>query len=70
MTLLVQPVIAVLMILLTWEFGQVSTDSIGIWQTLIIAGISLWVMTKTKLHPAILILIAFAYGALVLSHTM
>ena len=70
MTLLVQPVLAVLMILLTWEFGQVSSGSIGIWQTLIIAGISLWVMTKTKLHPAILILIAFAYGALVLSHTM
>lgn len=70
MTLLVQPVIAVLMILLTWEFGQVSTNSIGIWQTLIIAGISLWVMTRTKLHPAILIVIAFAYGALVLSHTM
>lgn len=70
MTLLVQPVIAVLMILLTWEMGIVSIDTINVWQTLIIAAIALFILTKTKIHPAFVILIAFAYGALVLSHTI
>ncbi|MCM3784619.1 chromate transporter [Neobacillus mesonae] len=70
MTLLVQPVIAVLMILLTWEMGVVSAEVINIFQTLTIAVIALWVLTKTKIHPALVILAAFAYGALVLSHTI
>lgn len=70
MTLLVQPVIAVLMILLTWEMGIVSAEAINMWQTLMIAAISLFILTKTKIHPAFVILLAFVYGAVVLSHTI
>lgn len=70
MTLLVQPVIAVMMLLLTWEMGKVSIGSIGIWQSLGIAVVSLWALTKGRVHPALVILAAFLYGGLVLSHSM
>ncbi|AJY76546.1 chromate transporter [Paenibacillus beijingensis] len=69
-TLLVQPVIAVMMLLLTWQMSDVSVVSIGIWQSLAIAAVALWAMTKGKIHPAIVIVAAFAYGGLVLSHTI
>lgn len=69
-TLLVQPVIAVMMLLLTWQMGDVSVVSIGIWQSLGIAAVALWAMTKGNIHPAIVIVAAFAYGGLVLSHTI
>jgi chromate transporter len=68
MTLLVQPVIAVLMLVLTWKMGQTSIASIGIWQSLIIAAIALWAMEKRKIHPAFVILCAFIYGGLVLPY--
>jgi chromate transporter len=68
MTLLVQPVIAVLMLLLTWQMGKTSIDSIGIWQSVIIAAIALWAMEIRKIHPAFVILCAFIYGGLVIPH--
>jgi chromate transporter len=68
MTLLVQPVIAVMMAGLTWEMGKVSVESIGIWQSSGIAAVSLWAMTKGRIHPALVIVAAFVYGSLVLSH--
>ncbi|RED63145.1 chromate transporter [Cohnella lupini] len=68
MTLLVQPVIAILMLLLTWKMGQTSIDSLGIWQALIIAAVALWAMEKKKIHPAFVILCAFIYGGLVVPH--
>lgn len=68
MTLLVQPVIAVLMLLLTWKMGQESTESLGLWQSLIIAAVALWAMEKRKIHPSLVILVAFAYGGLVVPH--
>ncbi|KAB7706524.1 chromate transporter [Bacillus aerolatus] len=66
MTLLVQPVIAILMIQLTWDFSHVSFDSIGYWQSLLIAGIALLAITKWKVHPALVIVAAFIYGGVVL----
>lgn len=68
MTLLVQPVIAIMMVILTWEMGRDSVVSLGLIQTVVIGLISLVAMTKFKVHPAILILIAFAYGGLVVPH--
>ncbi|WP_018130878.1 chromate transporter [Effusibacillus pohliae] len=68
MTLLVQPVIAVLMAVLTWQMGEVSIRSIGLWHSLGIAAVSLWAMTKGRIHPALVIVAAFVYGGLVLSH--
>ncbi|MFM1655625.1 chromate transporter [Brevibacillus sp. B_LB10_24] len=68
MTLLVQPVIAVMMAVLTWEMGEVSVQSIGIWQSLGIALVALWALTKGRIHPVLVIVAAFVYGGLVLSH--
>ncbi|QMV41438.1 chromate transporter [Cohnella cholangitidis] len=68
MTLLVQPVIAVLMLVLTWQMGRTSIESLGIWQAIIIAAIALWAMEKRKIHPAFVILCAFIYGGLVVPH--
>jgi chromate transporter len=70
MTLLVQPVIAVMMVGLTWEMSSVSLKSIGIWQSLGIAAVSLWALTKGRIHPALVIVTAFAYGGLILSGIM
>ncbi|MEB3103159.1 chromate transporter [Ferviditalea candida] len=70
MTILIQPVIAVLMIMLTWQIGVDSVQSIGVWQFAVIAAVSLLLMTKWKWHPAWIIVIAFVYGGLVLSNTV
>jgi chromate transporter len=70
MTLLVQPVIAVMMAVLAWQMGNESLRAIGIWQTLGIAAVAFWAMAVKKLHPALVIVAAFAYGGLVLSHTV
>ncbi|MFB5266703.1 chromate transporter [Paenibacillus enshidis] len=68
MTLLVQPVIAVMMAVLTWQMGATSFASIGIWQSLGIAAVAFWAMNLRKIHPALVIVAAFVYGGLVLSH--
>ena len=68
MTLLVQPVIAVMMAVLTWQLTEVSLESIEIWQSLGISAVAFWAITKLKMHPALVILAAFVYGGLVLSH--
>ncbi|MEK5253144.1 chromate transporter [Paenibacillus sp. FSL F4-0125] len=70
MTLLVQPVIAVMMAVLTWTMAKGPADSIGIWQTLLIAVIAFFAIKRLKLHPALVILAAFAYGGLVLRYTI
>lgn len=68
MTLLVQPVIGVMMILLTWQFSFVSFESIGYIQSILIGVIALLAMTKWKVHPALVIVLAFIYGGVVLPH--
>ncbi|WP_372632809.1 chromate transporter [Cohnella sp.] len=68
MTLLVQPVIAVMMMLLTWQMGRTSIEALGWWQAIPIAAIALWAMEKRKIHPALVILCAFVYGGLVVPH--
>ncbi|MFX3636448.1 MAG: chromate transporter [Candidatus Pristimantibacillus sp.] len=70
MTLLVQPVIAIMMLLLTWQMADTAVVSAGIWQFLGIAVIAYWAMERRKIHPALVICVAFVYGGLVLSHTM
>lgn len=69
MTLLVQPVIAVMMIVLVWQLADESLRSIGIWQALGIAAVAWWTMAVKKRHPAFVIVAAFAYGGLVLSRS-
>ncbi|GGG73807.1 putative transporter YwrA [Paenibacillus radicis (ex Gao et al. 2016)] len=70
LTLLVQPVVAIMMVLLTWQMANTSVQSSGLWQTIGIAAVAYWAMERRKIHPAIVICAAFVYGGLVLSHTM
>ena len=70
MTLLVQPVIAIMMVLLTWQLASSSVVSIGIWQSLAIAAVAYWLMQRRKMHPALVICIAFAYGGTVLAASL
>jgi chromate transporter len=67
MTLLVQPVIAIMMVILTWNNSKESITTIGSLQFFGIALISLYLMTKKKIHPALLIVSAFVYGGVFLS---
>lgn len=67
MTLLVQPVIAVMMFVLTWQMGKDSVLAIGLWQSLGIAAVAFWAMAKRRIHPAFVIVAAFVYGGLFLS---
>ena len=66
MTILVQPVIAVLMLALTWEIGRDSVAHLGWIQAIVIALIALWAMERRKIHPALVIVAAFVYGGVVL----
>ncbi len=68
MTLLVQPVIAALMIILTFEMLQDSYVSLGWIQTIAIAIISFALLQKFKVHPAFVIILAFLYGGIVVPH--
>jgi chromate transporter len=64
MTLLVQPVIASMMIIMTWQSSRTSVLSIGWIQFGGIAAVSYWLMNRKKIHPAILIVAAFLYGGI------
>ncbi|MFY0545901.1 chromate transporter [Brevibacillus sp. H7] len=64
MTLMVQPVIAVMMLILTWEISVDAAYSIGIEQSLIIAGIAFLAIGKFRIHPAFIIIASFAYGGI------
>jgi chromate transporter len=68
MTLSVQPVIAIMMLILTWEMSKDSIYSMGIWQSLAIALLSFLALIKWKIHPALIIVVTFAYGGLILPH--
>ncbi|WP_027415705.1 chromate transporter [Aneurinibacillus terranovensis] len=68
MTLSVQPVIAVMMFILTWKMSADSIRFMGIWQSLIIVFLSFFALTKWKIHPALIIVFAFVYGGLILPH--
>ena len=69
MTLFVQPVIAMLMLVLTWSMGKQSVLDIGWLQTIGIALFALLALQRWKWHPAIVIVIAFAYGGIILPLT-
>lgn len=67
MTLLVQPVIAVMMLLVTWESASESVHTIGWLQFLLIAAVAYYLMQRRKVHPALVIVGAFVYGGVFLS---
>ncbi|MCI3921274.1 chromate transporter [Paenibacillus sp. TRM 82003] len=67
MTLLVQPVIAVMMLLVTWDSSAESVHTIGWLQFLLIAAVAYYFMQRRKVHPAFVIVGAFVYGGVFLS---
>lgn len=67
MTQVVRPIVAVLMGILAYQFFNSAYEATGIVQTAILAAISLVALEKFKVHPALVIGAALAYGALVLS---
>ncbi|MBS4178823.1 chromate transporter [Lederbergia citrea] len=68
MTLLVRPAIAVLLGVMTISFflSSISIEGSGYVQTILIAGVSLLLLQKWKLHPAYVIAGALVYGAVFL----
>lgn len=67
MTILIRPVIAVLLGIMTYDFFFSAYEGVGIWQTLFIGGASFILMEKMKVHPAYVIAGALVYGAVVLA---
>jgi chromate transporter len=67
LTIVVRPVIAVLLGVMTYDFFFSSYEGVGLTQTVMIGGIGFLLMEKFKVHPAYVIAGALVYGALVLS---
>ena len=67
LTIVIRPVIAVLLGVMTYDFFFSSYEGVGLTQTLLIGGISFVLMEKFKVHPAYVIAGSLVYGALVLS---
>lgn len=67
MTMLVRPVIAVLLGIMTVQFFVSSYMESGVIHTIILIGASLLLLEKFKVHPAFVILGALVYGAFFLS---
>ncbi|MGM0902787.1 MAG: chromate transporter [Bacillota bacterium] len=67
LTIVVRPVIAVLLGVMTYDFFRSSYEDVGTIQTIIIGGIAYVLMEKVKIHPAYVISAALIYGALVLA---
>nr|WP_251009588.1 chromate transporter [Bacillus sp. ISL-39] len=67
LTIVVRPVIAVLLGVMTYDFFFSSYEGVGLMHTILIGGISFILMEKFKVHPAYVIAGSLVYGALVLS---
>jgi chromate transporter len=67
LTIVVRPVIAVLLGVMTYDFFKSSYEDVGALQSIMIGGIAYILMEKVKIHPAYVISAALLYGALVLA---
>lgn len=63
MTSLIRPAIAILLGVLAIQFFTTSWAGAGLTQTLLIAVVSLLLLEKVKVHPALVIIGALVYGA-------
>ncbi|MBR3117877.1 chromate transporter [Oceanobacillus profundus] len=66
LTLFVQPVIAILLGVMAWRFFSESYIGIGIWQTVLLVGVSFLLIERFKIHPAFVIAGALIYGGFLL----
>jgi chromate transporter len=67
MSNLVKPTIAVLLGVMTWGFFSNSYEGIGIFQTIVLGGLSYLLLEKLKIHPVYVIGGALVYGAVFLA---
>lgn len=63
-TKMIRPLIAVLLGAMALQFFMTSYDTSGSIQTIVLVIISYWLLEVRKMHPAFVILMALAYGAL------
>lgn len=70
MSLLVQPVIAIMMLLITWAMAKDAVTSIGYIHSLLIAFLAFLALNKFKWHPAVVIISAFIYGGIIVPLTV
>ncbi|PGT77459.1 MULTISPECIES: chromate transporter [Bacillaceae] len=66
MTTFIRPAIAVLLGMMAFSFFFTSYQDTGIWQSLFLVAISLLLLEKLKVHPALVIVGAMGYGAVFL----
>ena len=66
MTTFIRPTIAVLLGMMAFSFFFTSYQDTGIWQSLFLGAISLLLLEKLKVHPALVIVGAMGYGAVFL----
>ncbi|MFD2213418.1 chromate transporter [Metabacillus endolithicus] len=66
MTTFIRPTIAVLLGMMAFSFFFTSYQDTGIWQSLFLVAISLLLLEKLKVHPALVIVGAMGYGAVFL----
>lgn len=62
LALFVQPVIAILLGLMAWNFFSESYEGIGFWQTTVMVVLSYFLIERWKVHPALVIAGALLYG--------
>lgn len=67
MTNFIRPVIAVLLGVMAYDFFASSYVDSGVWQTIFLIIASFVLMEKLRVHPAIVIVGALAYGAIFLA---
>jgi chromate transporter len=67
LTVVVRPIIAVLLGVMTFDFFFSSYEGEGLWQTLFLGVTAYILMQKLKVHPAYVIAGSLVYGGLVLA---
>jgi len=66
--LLVQPVIAMMMLVLTWQLSKQSVVGIGWVHTIIISMVALWALRFKNIHPAFVVVGSFVYGGVIVPY--
>jgi chromate transporter len=67
MTKSVQPIIAILLAVMAYQFFLTAFENSGIFHLILLAVVSYFALIKMKIHPSLLIVGALVYGGVFLS---
>ncbi|MEH6906829.1 chromate transporter [Neobacillus drentensis] len=67
MTKSVQPIIAILLAVMAYQFFLTAYENSGIFHLLLLAVVSYFALSKIKMHPSLVIICALIYGGVFLS---